>query len=261
MSDRRVVAVGGHRLECDLIPPQRDRLPALVFLHQGLGSVSMWRDVPQWLADRTGCSALVYSRLGYGWSDPAPEPRCPDFMLVEGRAVLPELLARLGLSDVILVGHSDGGTIALAFLAAGHRARGAILVAPHVFDEEITRSAIERQSAEWPNGVLRRRLARHHRDPDAMFRAWAKIWLSPEFRGWSIAPLLPAVTVPLLAIQGIDDTHGTMRQVDAIAEHAQGPVAIEKLEACGHDPFRDHPEFVLARCAGFVAQLALRPEC
>jgi pimeloyl-ACP methyl ester carboxylesterase len=259
MSDRRFVDVGGHRLEYELIAARRDRLPALVFLHQGLGSVSMWREAPSRLAERTGCAALVYSRLGYGWSDPPPAPRSPDFMLSEGRAVLPELLEKLGLSDVILVGHSDGGTIALAYLAAGHRARGAILVAPHVFDEEVTRSAIAQQSAEWSDGALRRRLARHHRDPDAMFRSWAEVWLSPGFRGWTIAPLLPAVTEPLLAIQGFDDTHGTMRQVDRIAELARGPVEVKKLEGCGHDPFRDAPEFVLDLCAYFIVQKALTP--
>jgi pimeloyl-ACP methyl ester carboxylesterase len=256
MSARRFVAVGGRKLEYALIPPARKGGPTLVFLHQGLGSVSMWRDVPQRLAERTGCATLVYSRFGYGWSDPAPEPRRPDFMLDEGREVLPALLRAIGIEDVILVGHSDGGTIASAYLAAGYRARGAIIVAPHLFDEEITRAAIERQSADWPDGALRARLARHHRDPDAMFRSWAAIWLAPEFRGWSIAPLLPAVTVPLLAIQGDADTHGTMRQLDTLAERSGGPVELVKLADCGHDPFRDQPAIVLDRCAAFIGRLA-----
>src|SRR5579885_280096 len=212
MEGRRFVAVGGHRLEYEIIPARHAVAPTLVFVHQGLGSLSMWRDAPRRLAARTGCAALVYSRLGYGWSDPAPEPRPPDFMLQEGRVVLPALLAALGRDDIVPVGHSDGGTIALAYLAAGHPARGAILAAPHVMDEAITHRAIARQSAEWPESALRRRLVRHHRDADAMFRSWADVWLSPAFRGWTIAPLLPQVTVPLLAIQGDADTHGTMRQ-------------------------------------------------
>ncbi len=257
---RCFVALGDRRLEVQFIAAPHESRPVLVFLHQGLGSVTMWRDVPSALAQRTGCAALVYSRFGYGWSDPAPEPRSPDFMLSEGTDVLPALLSSLGLGDVILVGHSDGATIALAYLAAGHAARGAIVAAPHVLDEEITWRAIAAQQAAWDGGTLRRRLARHHRDADAMFRSWAAIWLAPEFRGWSIVPRLPAVTVPLLAIQGVDDSHGTMRQVDEIAAHAGGPVEVEKLDQCGHDPFRDRPEATLARCAGFIARLAPMPE-
>jgi len=216
----------------------------------------MWRAVPETLARRTGCAALVYSRAGYGWSDPADEPRRPDFMLDEARTVLPALLAKLGLADVILVGHSDGGTIALAYLASGHRARGAIVAAPHVIDEAITWQAIVAQLAQWPDGTLRARLARHHRDADAMFRSWAGVWLAPDFRGWSIAALLPAITVPLLAIQGFDDPCGTMRQIDEIARRAGGPVEIARLERCGHDPFRDQPERTLALAVGFIARLA-----
>ncbi len=199
------VEILGRRLDYRLLPASGAGRPTLVFLHQGLGSASMWRAVPETLAQRTGCAALVYSRAGYGWSDAAAEPRAADFMLVEGQAILPALLAALDLADVILIGHSDGGTIALAYLAAGHKARGAIVAAPHVIDEEITWRAIAAQLAQWPDGALRARLARHHRDADRMFRSWAGIWLAPEFRAWSIANLLPAITVPLLAIQGHDD--------------------------------------------------------
>ncbi|MGH7087925.1 MAG: alpha/beta fold hydrolase, partial [Stellaceae bacterium] len=178
MSD--VVSIAGRRIEYDLISAPQGA-PTLVFLHQGLGSLALRRDVPAVLAARTQCGALAYSRLGHGWSDPEPGPRAPDFLIREGRDALPALLDALGVRDVILVGHSDGGTIALTYLAAGHKARSAVVMAPHVFDEAITWREIAAQQAQWP-GSLRPRLARYHRNPDATFRAWAEFWLAPAFR-------------------------------------------------------------------------------
>lgn len=225
-----------------------------MLLHQGLGSATMWRDFPARLAERTGCGVLVYSRYGYGKSDVAGGPRPPDFMVVEGAQVLPEVLAQRALDEVILVGHSDGGTAALVYAAHGHPLRAAIVVAPHVRDEEITWRAIAEQRAQWPQSDLRARLARYHRDPDAMFYSWADVWLSPQVRGWSIEPLLPRIRVPLLAIQGERDSHGTMLQIDNIARLTGGPVRLEKLADCGHDPFRDQPERTLELCAAFVSE-------
>lgn len=253
---RRFIAIAGRRLEFDLIAAPSAGRPTLIFLHQGLGSLSMWRDVPHRLAERTETAALVYSRLGYGWSDPAPERWPDDFMLREGRETLPALLAALGIKDVILVGHSDGATIALAYLAAGHAARGAVAVAPHVFDEAITYEAIACQRADWETGALRRRLKRHHRDTDRMFASWSGIWLAPQFRNWSIVPSLAAIRAPLLVIQGAEDSHGTMRQMEAIAAHCAGPVEVQTLTPCGHDPFRDRSEETLALLQCFIARLA-----
>jgi pimeloyl-ACP methyl ester carboxylesterase len=248
------VAIDGRRYDSVLTRAPAGA-PTLVFLHQGLGSVSMWRDFPALLAARCRCGALVYSRLGHGSSDPEPGPRPPDFLLTHGQETLPALLAQFGLDDVVLVGHSDGGTIALTYLAAGHRARGAIVVAPHVLDEPVTWRAIAEQRASWGDGKLRLRLARHHRDPAAAFEGWTSQWLAPEFRNWSILPLLPAIRAPLLAVQGEDDGYGTMRQIDEIASHAAGPVELVKLQGSGHDPFRDAPERMLDLCAEFVARL------
>jgi pimeloyl-ACP methyl ester carboxylesterase len=244
----------GRRFDYALTPPQAGA-PTLVFLHEGLGSVSMWRDFPTRLATCAGCGALVFSRLGHGQSDPEAGPRPPDFLVSEGRATLPALLAGLGLLDVVLVGHSDGGTIALTYLGSGQRARGAIVVAPHVVDEEVTWRAIKRQRAAWPDGRLRAGLARHHRDPDAAFAGWSGHWLSPEFRGWSIVPMLRAITVPLLAVQGAEDIYGTMQQIDEIARASGGPVTLAKLPGCSHDPFRDQPDRMLELCADFIAGL------
>ena len=155
----------------------------------------------------------------------------------------------------MLIGHSDGGTIALCHLAAGFRARGAIVVAPHIFDEDVTWRAIEAQAAAWDDGALRQRLARHHLDPDATFAAWSGHWLDPKFRGWTIVPQLRTIAGHILAVQGADDIYGTMRQIDEIAAHAAGPVELAKLPGCGHDPFRDGPDEMLALCADYIARL------
>ena len=249
------IAVDGRHYD-HFLGPAPAGAPVLVFLHQGLGSISMWRDFPARLAARAGCGMLVYSRLGHGNSDPEPGPRPIDFLVTHGRDTLPALLARLGLDDVVLVGQSDGGTIALTYLAAGHPARGAIVVAPHVLDEPATWRAIAEQRASWGDGKLRLRLARHHRDPAAAFEGWTGHWLAPAFRNWSIVPLLAAVRAPLLAVQGEDDSYGTMRQIDEIARHAAGPVELARLADCGHDPFRDAPVRMEALCAAFCAGLA-----
>jgi pimeloyl-ACP methyl ester carboxylesterase len=229
--------------------------PTLVFLHEGLGSLSMWRDFPARLAERAHCGAVVFSRFGHGNSDPETAPRGPDFFKREARQTLPALIGALGLRDIVLVGHSDGGSIALCYLAAGGTARGAIVVAPHTFDEDVTWRAIAAQHAAWGDGRLRGRLMRHHRDADATFVAWADHWLDSGFRDWTIVPELAAIDRPVLAIQGEDDIYGSMRQVDEIAANAGGPVEVRKLAHCGHDPFRDRPDDMLALCAGFVERL------
>ena len=242
----------GHRLEYQYFLAKRAGLPTLVFLHQGLGSLALWRDFPAQLAEQTGCAALVYSRYGYGRSDVIHTARKPDFLVHEGRIVLPEILATLGLDDIVLIGHSDGGTIALAYAGNGHPTRGVVVVAPHVRDEPATQEAIRRHLDAWPSGVLRERMARYHDDVDRMFLSWAKVWPSPDNAGWSIEPMLRHITCPLLAIQGIADDHGTMMQIDQIAALACGPVTLEKWPQCGHDPFRDQPERALAVIAAFV---------
>lgn len=248
---------GGARLAYRLLPGDGIAgRPTLVFLHQGLGSISMWRDFPARLSARTGCPALVYSRYGHGGSDVLAAPRRTDFMQVEGGRVLPELLGVLGLRDVLLVGHSDGATIALHYLAAGHAARAAVVVAPHVFDEETTWRPIERLRAAWGTDGLRERLAKHHRDAERTFMGWADVWLAPGMRGWTMVPALAAIRCPLLAIQGEDDIYGTFAQIDTVAAASGGPVELAKLAACGHDAFRDQPEAVLERCAGFIARFA-----
>jgi len=255
MSDTGFVNAGGHRLEYRLFAGDgAGGRPTLVFLHEGLGSLAAWRDTPAVMAALTGCPVLAYSRYGYGQSDPLAASRPADFMKTEGRDVLPEVLGTLGCRDVLLVGHSDGATIALEYLAAGHPARAAIVAAPHVVDEERTWRPIERLAGAWGRDGLRERLARHHRDPDGAFRGWSEVWLSPHMRHWDLVPRLAAIRCPLLAIQGEDDVYGSMVHVDSIAAASGGPVQIARLAGCGHDPFREQPEHTRALCAAFVAR-------
>ncbi len=253
----KTVTVQGARLEYARLPSAhpRDDAPAMVFLHEGLGSISMWRDFPQQVADATGCEAVVYSRIGYGRSDPATTRRTPEYLHEQGLAVLPELIAGLGLEKPILFGHSDGGSIAL--IAAGATPTplsGIIVMAPHVMVEDVTLAGIREARAVFERTDLGARLARYHNDADAVFRAWVDIWLDPAFRGWDIQALLPAIRCPVLAIQGEDDEYATMAQIDLIAA-AAADVELCKLADCRHSPHKDQPQAVIDATAAFVARI------
>jgi pimeloyl-ACP methyl ester carboxylesterase len=226
--------------------------PTLVFLHEGLGSRSSWREFPAELARATGKAALVYSRAGYGRSSPRPLPWPLDFMEREARDALPTLLADEKVDDAILVGHSDGASIALVYAGElGHGVRALVLEAPHVFVEDETVASIARLDDE-----LRVRLGRHHAHADALFAAWRGVWLHPDFRRWNIEACLPGVRVPALVIQGADDQYGTVAQVEAIRRGVAGPVETLLLPACGHAPHRDQPARTLAAMADFIARVS-----
>ncbi len=249
---------GGHRLETVWLGPRSDQAPTLVFLHEGLGSVSMWRDFPARVAEATGCGALVFSRLGYGKSDPVTLPRPLDYMQREGRDTLPEVLDAAGVREAILVGHSDGGSIAIVHAATERQARvrGLVLMAPHVFVEDVSVTSIARAADAYRTTDLRARLARHHGDNvDGAFWGWNRAWLDPGFRAWNIEEYLPRVRVPVLAIQGADDEYGTLAQIDAIERGAGGMVQRVVLAACGHSPHRDQPEATLDASVRFVRTL------
>ncbi len=242
-------------LEYKLIPGDPDR-PYLVFLHEGLGSVSMWRDFPDKVARQTGARARVYSRQGYGQSGPLTGPRAPQFMHDEALIVLPALLKRLGIVQPILIGHSDGASIALIH-AVEHQdnTRGVVLMAPHVFVEAITVESIARIAETYETTDLRARLERHHAHVDDAFRGWSRIWLDPRFQTWSLGAEVQRLSVPTLLIQGADDAYGTLAQIDAISDTAPGPVQRVVLDNCGHVPFRDQEAAVLDAVAGFVARV------
>ena len=260
-----LVEAAGQRLEVlwagPGTPPSERKGPVLVFLHEGLGSAAQWKDFPARVAAETGLAALAYSRRGYGGSDPLPGPRAPDFMHEEAEIVLPALLDTLAIEDAILVGHSDGGSIALIHagtsgLARG-RIRGLVLEAPHVFVEEISVRSIAAAKLAYETTDLRARLARWHgANVDHAFRGWNDAWLSPGFRDWNIEDRLSAIACPILAIQGADDEYGTAEQVERIARGSGGPVEVVLLSGCGHAPHRDQADAVLAMVAGFARGLA-----
>jgi pimeloyl-ACP methyl ester carboxylesterase len=250
------VTAGGHRLEYERIPG-RPSAPSLVLLHEGLGSLALWRDFPQKLAQATGLPPVVYSRWGYGNSEPIAGKRGVRYMHDEALTTLPELRRALGLEDIILVGHSDGASIALIHAGSGAgSARGLILEAPHVLVEAMNLASIEQARATFETSDLRRRLARYHADVDGAFRGWNEAWLNPEFRDWNIEEYLPGVTCPVLAIQGADDEYGTMKQLDAIERGVKGEFAKLVLPRCGHSPHRDQESIVLEAMTAFAERLS-----
>ena len=260
MSERLLAGV---RLEVARYAPRRRSAragarPTLVFLHEGLGSVGLWRDFPQALAEASGCAAFAYSRQGYGRSDPVSLPRSLSFMEEEARTTLPALLAAEGIEDAVLVGHSDGASIALLYAGESSiRLHALVLEAPHVFVEECCVVAIARARESFRSGDLRARLARHHgANIDGAFYGWADVWLDPGFRGWNIERVLGRINVPTLVIQGEDDEYGTLAQVGSIERNLAGPVERLVLRDCGHAPHRDQREATLAAMARFIRKLA-----
>ena len=250
------VTVAGHRLEYYWTRPPTAGETALIFLHEGLGSAGLWRDFPAAVATATGYPALVYSRYGYGGSDVLTEQRGVDYMHREALEVLPALRAELGIEAPILVGHSDGASIALIHTGAGKwPVRALALEAAHVFVEDISVAGIETAKAVYAATDLPQKLARHHADPDKTFFGWNDIWLDPAFRSWNIESCLAAVECPALVIQGEDDEYGTLAQVAAIGDQVSGPVETRVLAACGHSPHRDQPDQTLDAIARFIKNL------
>ncbi|HEX5387509.1 MAG TPA: alpha/beta hydrolase [Gemmatimonadales bacterium] len=251
------LSAAGHRLEYRWIEPARPGLASLVFLHEALGSLALWRDFPDRVAERTGCGALAYSRHGLGRSDPLAELRPDDYLEREAREALPRVLAARGIENPILIGHSDGATIALIHAAEGRwPVRGLVLEAPHVMVEDVTIRGVEQARAAYRSGSWREKLAPHHRDVDATFAGWADVWLRPSFRSWSIVPRLPLVTCPVLLIQGDSDRYGTVAQVETIRDGVCGPVEMLVLPECGHAPHVQRAGEVLDAVVGFVGRFA-----
>lgn len=232
--------------------------PLLVFLHEGLGSVAMWKDFPQRLCHALGLRGLVYSRPGYGRSTPRPldEPLAPDFMHRQAQEVLPALLQALHIHEpVVLLGHSDGGSIALLHAARFAQAvRGVVVMAPHIVVEDLSVRSIEAACTAWATTDLPQKLARYHDDAESAFRGWNDVWLAPDFRGWDIRSELGSITCPLLAIQGLGDEYGTLAQIRGIAQQVPQTRLLE-LPACGHSPHRDQPEAVIEAVGSFLKLL------
>lgn len=246
-------------LEYQWVGDPASTLPVVVFLHEGLGSVAMWKDFPARFCSQHGLRGLVFSRYGYGRSTPKPADEMwpPDFMQRQAREVLPALLAALHIERPWLFGHSDGASIALLY-AAQFPTAGVVAVAPHLFVEDISVASIEAARTSYATTDLRERLARYHADPDSAFRGWNDMWLSAEFRSWNIEAEIAKITCPVLAVQGEDDEYGTLEQVRGIARLLPKTQALV-IAKCGHSPHRDQPELLSREAGRFIIKSEREP--
>src|SRR5271166_114820 len=252
-----MIVADGKRLEANAYGPPSGAAPTIVMLHEGLGCVALWRDFPAKLAAATGLGVFVYSRAGYGRSDPVELPRPLDYMTQEARFSLPQVLDAIGFQSGILFGHSDGASIA-AIYAGEHtdeRLKGLVLMAPHVFAEEPGLASIAEAKRAYETGDLRAKLARYHAHVDSAFRGWNGAWLDQNFKTWNIEAFIDGWRAPALVIQGADDQYGTLAQVRAIEARAPTAVASLVLPGCRHSPHLERPEATLQAVANFCAGL------
>jgi pimeloyl-ACP methyl ester carboxylesterase len=245
------------RLEYRMIGPRPDVAPTIVMLHEGLGSVGLWGGFPEKIAAATGAGVFVYSRAGYGQSSPGQLPRSTAFMHEEARDVLPRVLDAIGFQRGLLLGHSDGASIAAIYAGSvqDHRVRGLVLLAPHFFTEEMGLAEIRRACEAFATGTFREKLKRWHADVDCAFRSWSEPWLDPEFRKWDITDALGYIRVPILIVQGDSDQYGTLKQLDVAKEECFCPVETAVLPGIRHVPHREAPELTLTIVADFINRL------
>jgi pimeloyl-ACP methyl ester carboxylesterase len=245
---------GTASIEYHWLGPEQSPHPVVVFLHEGLGSISMWRDFPQRFCEEHGFRGLVFSRVGYGQSTPRPldAPLRPDYLHEQAYDALPALLSSLGVQKPWLFGHSDGASIALLYAARfPDRVSGVVVMAPHIFIEDITIDGTRKAREAYLQTDLKSRLGRHHRDPESVFRGWNDAWLDPAFRSWNIEAELPKIACPVLAIQGEGDEYGTLEQIKGIERQAPHAQALA-IPQCGHSPHKDQPEMVILAAANFI---------
>jgi len=260
---QRRFTVGGLKIEAAWYGPRPDAAPTLVLLHEGLGCVGMWRDFPRRLAERSGYGVLVYSRPGYGRSDPVALPRSLNYMHQEALEVLPTILDQADIRKAILIGHSDGASIAAIYAGSRQdfRIRGLVLIAPHFFVEEMGLQEIRAAKAAYEAGDLRQRLSRYHgANVDVAFWGWNGAWLDPAFRGWRIDDALAYIRVPILMIQNLEDPYGTAAQIKAADQEATCPVEVVMLAGAGHSPQLDDPDATLEAIAAFVDHVLVTHE-
>lgn len=257
LDDSGFLTIGDQRLEYRMIGPRPDAAPTLVLLHEGLGCVGLWGDFPDKLQQATGCGVFVYSRAGYGKSSPVALPRPLTYMHDEARDVLPKLLETIGFRHGLLIGHSDGASIAAIYAGShqDHRIGGLVLIAPHFFTEDPGIASIAEAKQAYETGDLREKLARWHADVDNAFRGWNGAWLDPDFRKWVITEELAYIRVPILVVQGADDQYGTVRQIEMAQQECYCPVEVTLLPGVKHSPQREAPEPTLKAIAEFVARV------
>jgi len=256
----------GFDLEYQCFGPPPGQAPTIVLLHEGLGAAALWRDFPQALADAAGWGVFAYSRAGYGRSGPRALPWPLDYMTREATHVLPDVLQAIGFQNGILMGHSDGATIAAIYAGSveDFRVRGLVLMAPHFFTEPMGLAAIAKARTAYEQGDLRAKLAKYHDTPDIAFRGWNDSWLAEGFAKWNVADVIDYFRIPTLAIQGDADEYGSLAQIEALETRSYAPVDVEILPQCGHAPHLDAPQAVLAAVGEFCARLtrieAAQPE-
>ena len=257
LADQGMLELGPMRLEYRMIGLRADAAPTIVLLHEGLGCVGLWDEFPDRLQQATGAGVFVYSRAGYGKSSPVTLPRPLTFMHEEARAVLPKLLDAIGFRRGLLLGHSDGASIATIYAGSvqDHRVRGLVLIAPHFFTEDSGVAEIARAKHAYATTDLRARLARWHADVDNAFRGWNEAWLDPGFRAWDITESLAYIRVPILIVQGENDQYGTLRQVEVAREECYCPVEVALLPNVRHAPHREAPALLLDTVSEFANRL------
>lgn len=248
------MTIDGVALEGHCWGPSPQRAMTLVLLHEGLGSVSLWRDFPAELSKATGCGVFAFSRQGYGQSDPARLPRPIDYMTREAIDVLPSVLDQVGARQTVLIGHSDGASIAAIYsgLVDDPRLKGLCLMAPHFFTESGGLASIAAAKTAFETTDLKAKMARHHADPENTFRGWNDAWLNPAFAAWNIEAVIAPITVPVLAIQGLDDQYGTGAQLDVLGAGLSVSFSRVELADCKHSPQFEQPEQTLAAISGFA---------
>jgi pimeloyl-ACP methyl ester carboxylesterase len=254
LNDSGFLTIGSQRLEYRMVGPRPDAAPTLALLHEGLGCVGLWGDFPDRLAQATGCGVFAYSRAGYGQSSPVKLPRPLTYMHDEARETLPRLLDAIGFKRGLLVGHSDGASIAAIYAGShqDHRVGGLVLIAPHFFVEDVGVASIAEARKAYETGDLRQRLARWHADADIAFRGFSDVWLDPASHEWDITEFLAYIRVPVLIVQGERDQYGTVRQIATAQQECYCPVEAALLPGVGHSPEREAPEALLAVIAEFV---------
>jgi pimeloyl-ACP methyl ester carboxylesterase len=260
IEDSGFLSINGQSLEYRMIGPRPDAAPTLVLLHEGLGSVGLWGDFPDRLQKATRTGVFVYSRAGYGQSSPVSLPRPLTYMHDEARRTLPALLNAIGFRDGLLVGHSDGASIATIYAGShqDHRLRALVLIAPHFFTEDQGIASIAEAKTAYQTTDLRARLARWHNDVDNAFYGWNAAWLDPKFRNWDITEELAYIRVPILIVQGKDDQYGTVKQIEVAERDCYCPVEVALLPHVRHAPQREAPEVTVRTIADFVNHVLAR---
>jgi pimeloyl-ACP methyl ester carboxylesterase len=258
LSDSGFLSIGSQRLEYRMIGPRPDQAPTLVMLHEGLGCVGMWGDFPDQLQAATRLGVFVYSREGYGQSSPAKLPRPLNFMHTEAQQTLPKILDAIGFQHGLLVGHSDGASIAAIYGGShqDHRVSGIVLIAPHFIVEDVTSASIAEMRKAYDTTELRARLARYHADVDATVHGWSDVWLKGDFRKWDLTEFLAYIRVPVLIVQGEGDQYGTVRQIEIAQEECYCPVEVALLPGAKHVPQREAPEATLKTIVEFIDRVS-----